>query len=91
MEPRDPASESAAVPASGRFEVIHHSLEYSAIGQNPDDDANTMQVTTDSGEKLAIEVPKDTDPVPYINEAMRLADSGEERGILDLSQGEQNG
>jgi hypothetical protein len=91
MEPHESATESGAVPINGRFEVVLHSLEFSNIGQKPDEHMVAMEVTTTSGQKLAISVPKNADPVPYVKEALRLAESGEKRGVISISQGEKSG
>ena len=88
MEPREPATESDIVPAQGRFEVLAHSLEYSSIGQTKYDDMKVMQITTKADQKVAIAVPDGQDPVPYINRAVELVESGETQGIIFVPTGE---
>jgi hypothetical protein len=47
-----------------------------------------MQITTKADQKVAVAVPNDQDPVPYINRAVELVESGETQGIILIPTGE---
>lgn len=88
MEPREPSAESDAMSARGRFELIAHSLEFSAIGQTHSDDMRVMQITTKANQKVAVAVPSGADPTLYIKRAVELIESGETQGVISIPTGE---